>query len=133
MMKLVCSFLLLLAAVVAVVPAGCNSGVTFNVSEKWTDELINWIVQWLEEKTGIEIEKGNVQITPLGVRKAESGDGHVCDYRITVKYRQTEHPITAKDVPCNAEGKPTKEGEARLKDSIKGIKGSIKTMQEVGG
>lgn len=129
MTKLVCSILLLMAAAVALVPAGCNSGVTLNVSEKWTDELINWIVRWLEEKTGKEIEKGSVQIASLGVRKAESGDDHVCDFLITVKYRQTEFPITAKDVPCDAEGKPTREGEAQLKEKIKGAKEVIKALQ----
>lgn len=130
MTKLVRSILLLLLVVVAVIPAaGCNSGVTFNVSEKWTDELINWIVEWLEQKTGMEIEKGNVQIEPLGVRKAESGDGHVCDYRIIVKYRQTGFPTTAKDVPCNAEGKPTREGQDRMKEAIKENKAAIKAMR----
>lgn len=113
--------------VVGCVPAPVR--VTIPVPEKWVDEIITHIVQWIEEGTGIDIERGDVKIQNSGVRKDTSGGTHISDFQITVTYRKTEFTGTSKDLPCSADGVPTEEGNRRIKETVEEIKTRIRAVR----
>jgi hypothetical protein len=100
------------------------------IPEKWVNEVISQIVAWIEDGTGIELEKGDVTVQSLGARKTASGSAHISDFKITVKYRQTEFTSTPKDIPCNTDGIPTEAGNARIKEAVEEIKTHIRASRK---
>ena len=110
-------------------PAPAPVSVSVPVPEKWVDEIITHIVQWVEEGTGIDIERGDVKIESLGARKDASGSAHISDFKITVNYRKTAFTSTPKDIPCSADGIPTEEGNRRIKEAVEEIKTRIRAAQ----
>src|SRR5262245_9827099 len=86
---------------------GCGApapvGVSGPIPEQWVDGIITHIVQWVEEGTGIDIERGDVKIESLAARKESSGAAHISDFKITVNYRKTAFTSSPKDVPCSAD------------------------------
>lgn len=110
-------------------PVGCGAPVQVKVSEKWTDELLTRIVQWIEDGTGIDIEKGDVTIESLGAKTDATGKAHISDFKVTVNYRQTKFTSTPRDVPCSTDGVPTEEGNQRIKESVEEIKARIRAAR----
>jgi hypothetical protein len=110
-------------------PTGCSSPVQVKVSEKWSDEVIAHIVRWIEDGTGIDIEKGDVTVESLGAHKAASGGAYISDFKVTVNYRQTKFTSTPKDIPCTTDGVPTEEGNRRIKEAVEEIKVAIRASR----
>jgi hypothetical protein len=124
----------LVGAVCLLGPFGCGPGpapvsASVPIPEKWVDEIITHIVQWVEEGTGIDIERGDVKIESLGARKDSSGTAHIGDFKITVTYRKTAFTSAPKDIPCSADGIPTEEGNRRIKDAVEEIKARIRAAR----
>jgi hypothetical protein len=131
-MRRICGAAVVAAVVWLTGPVGCGVpapvSVAVPVPEKWVDEIITHIVQWVEEGTGIDIERGDVKIENRGVRKDASGGAHISDFGIAVTYRKTQFASTSKDIPCSAEGIPTEEGNRRIKAAVEEIKTRIRAM-----
>jgi hypothetical protein len=130
-MTKIARFSLLLLAVAALLSAGCGSGAgggggLIAIPERWVDEVISRVVAWIEDGTGVEIEKGDVKIKSHGARKDTNTSGHISDFEITVKYRKTEFSSTPKDIPCTTDGIPTNEGNSRIRAAVEEIKRKIK-------
>lgn len=104
-------------------------GIVIPLPQKWVEEAISRIVAWMEDETGIEIEKGEVKIESLGVRKEPNGDTHISDFKITVNYRKTEFTSTPKNISCSADGIPTDEGNQRIKEAVDEIKRKIRVSR----
>ncbi len=132
-MAKIARLVLLLVVLFALFSPGCGPaggvGVSIPLPEKWVDELISKVVAWLEDTLGVKIEKGNVKILANGVRKDTDTSGFISDFTVTVKYRNTEYTSTPKNIPCNADGIATKEGNAKIKESVEEIKRSIQAVR----
>jgi hypothetical protein len=110
--------------------SGGGGGLSAAVPPKWMDELITAIVGWIEEKTGIKIEKGSIIIESLGFRPETSRGGQSGDFKVKVSYRNTEFTCTPKNVPCSANGVPTDQGKEQIKQAIEGMKDSIRNVRQ---
>ncbi len=133
-MRRICRAAVTLLAMSCLVGAsGCGATpqpvVLIKIPEKWVDEIITRIVEWVEDGTGIDIEKGDVKVQSLGAKQATTGEAHIGDFKITVNYRRAEFTSTPKDIPCSTDGIPTEEGNQRIKDAVEEIKSRIRAMR----
>lgn len=107
---------------------GCAGGVT-PLPAKAVDTIVSAVVEWIEDETGVELDKGDVKLEALGTRRDGSGGAHIADFRLTVTYRKTTFTTTPKDVPCSAEGVPTDEGTRRVREAVQEIKAHIRATR----
>jgi hypothetical protein len=109
---------------VAVVAAG----ETIQQSGKWVDEIVAQFVAWLEDEHGLTIERPTVKVTSLAVRQQKDSFTYLGDFRLIVTYRKTEFTSAPKDIPCDADGIPTAEGNQRIRGAVEEIKSRIKDL-----
>ncbi len=116
---------------ISIVGCGAERGAggPIPVSQSWVDRSTTRIIAWIEDGTGIVLDKEAIKIDSLGARLQPGESGYVSDFKITVNYRNSEFSCTAKGVPCSEAGIPIDEGNQKIKDAVQEIKRNIKAFQ----
>lgn len=91
------------------------------------DDVVGFVhdgTGWLLNKNQVEVEKQSE------IRKsANSKEGYIADYSITVSNGDNSFSTVAKDVPCDRDGIPTESSIERIRMAVEDIKAKIKRLQ----